>query len=348
MIMQRSEEQLFSLADSFHSAAVGSVSWESALRGLARATGARSIQLTGTDPKDSVLFKIRTDADLVSTHLPGDSAPCSAPCNSADPARVLEVALPCDVPWLCMSTSERRRKVLLSLAAVRSHDDAHVTSEQREIFSVTALHVRSALRTHIVLQHDRMKQLTEVLETLSVAVFICDSTGRVRTLTHAAEALLTTGRGLRMIDGQMCASRSDDDGALRDAISAMTHGEVSAGCRPLRTVVVRGDAVPVVVDVFALPSQHSFELPGCTPDVLLVARGVTGGDRRKASVLQVMYGLTGAETEIALHLAGGRTARVIASDRSVAVGTVRAQIKTVLAKMGVRRQVELAARLSQL
>jgi DNA-binding CsgD family transcriptional regulator len=347
-IMRSSAEQMFSLAESFHSAAVGSMSWESALRGLARATGARSIQLTGTDPQDSVLFKIRTDADLISTHLPGSSVTCSAPANSADPARVLKVAFPCDVPWLCMSTSERRRKLLLSLAAVRSHDDAHITSEQREIFSMTALHVRSALCTHIALQHDRMRQLTEVLETLSVAVFICDSTGRVRTLTRAAEALLTTGRGLGMIDGQMCALRSDDAEALRDAISAVTHCEVSAGSRPLRTVVVRGNAVPIVVDVFALPSQHSLELLGSTPGVLLVARGVTGGDRRKASVLQVMYGLTDAETEIALRLAGGRTARVIAGERSVAVGTVRAQIKTVMAKMGVRRQVELAARLSQL
>jgi DNA-binding CsgD family transcriptional regulator len=348
MSMMRSEERMFSLADSFHSAAVGALSWESALRGLARATGARSIQLTGTDPQASVLFKIRTDADPAVTHLPANRAPDDAPVNGIDPARVLKVALQCDVPWLCMSTSESHRTVLLSLAAVCARDDGNITSEQREIFSAAALHLRSALRTHIALQYDRVRQLTEILEALSIAVFVCDSTGKVRTLTHAAEALLTMGRGLRMIDGELCAVRSDDAEALSEAISAVIHCDVSARCRLLRTVVVRGDTIPLVIDVFALPLQHSFELPGSTHGVMLVARGAAGGDRRKASVLQVMYGLTGAETEIALYLAEGRTAGVIASDRGVAVGTVRAQIKTVLAKVGVRRQVELAARLSRL
>jgi DNA-binding CsgD family transcriptional regulator len=367
--MLRSEAQLFSLADSFHSAAVGATSWESALRGLARATGSRSIQLTGIGPKDAILFDIRTHVDAVPTHPIADNALFKAHARVANRSRTpkapanselaalerapfdpyyQEVALPCEVPWLCMSTSDRRKKMLLALAGVRSHHDGQITREQRETFSAAALHVRSALRTHIVLQQERVKQLAMILEALSIAVFVCDGAGKVRTLTHTAEALLTAGRGLQLVDGEIRASRPEDARALSDAIGAATPGDASAGCPLLRTIVVRGERLPVVVDVFALPSQHYLELPQFAPSVLVVARGAAGGDRRRASLLQAIYGLTGAETEIALRLAEGKTAEVIASNRGVAVGTVRAQIKTVLAKVGVRRQVELAGRLTQL
>jgi DNA-binding NarL/FixJ family response regulator len=339
---------MFFLADSFHSAAVGEASWESALRALARATGARSMQLTGTDPNDCVLFRIRTDPDPVFSHLQTDGAASLCPPDAAEPVRVLKVALSCDVPWLCLSKSQSHRKLLLSLAAVRNHEAGRITSEQSEIFSAAVLHVRSALRTHISLQHERFKQLTEILGALSIAVLVCDYAGKVMTLTNAAETLLTAGRGLQMVDGRIRASRPDDAEALSEAIAAVGQADISADCRLLRTVVVRGDSIPLVIDVFSLPSQHSLDLPDSTCAVMLVARGAAGGNRRKASILQIMYGLTGAETEIALHLAEGRTATVIASDRNVAIGTVRSQIKTLLAKMGVRRQVELSVRLSQL
>jgi DNA-binding CsgD family transcriptional regulator len=58
--------------------------------------------------------------------------------------------------------------------------------------------------------------------------------------------------------------------------------------------------------------------------------------------------MTTAETEIALQLAQGKPPEAIAKQRNVSVGTVRAQIKALLAKAGVSRQVELVARLNQL
>lgn len=119
----------------------------------------------------------------------------------------------------------------------------------------------------------------------------------------------------------------------------------------LRTVIIHGaaeDAAPIVLDVFSLPCGHcSFNGFGLAPRALIVARGTGGGGGRRFAILNAVYGLTAAETDIALYLAQGKTAERIAWTRSVAVGTVRSQIKTVLAKVGVSRQAELAVRLSQ-
>jgi DNA-binding CsgD family transcriptional regulator len=116
-------------------------------------------------------------------------------------------------------------------------------------------------------------------------------------------------------------------------------------------VIVRGpepDAVPVVLDVFALPSQHRFDLLSFTPRVLVVARGPRAAHDRRAAILSAAYGLTPAETDVALRLAEGKRAEAIAKARTVEIGTVRAQIKTILSKVGVNRQAELAARLNHL
>ena len=48
-----------------------------------------------------------------------------------------------------------------------------------------------------------------------------------------------------------------------------------------------------------------------------------------------------------MQLTAGSTVKAIAASRAVSVSTVRVQIKAVLA-MGVRRQVELVARLNEL
>jgi DNA-binding CsgD family transcriptional regulator len=65
-------------------------------------------------------------------------------------------------------------------------------------------------------------------------------------------------------------------------------------------------------------------------------------------VLRDNFGLTPAEIEIAMALARGVKPAAIAQARGVSVGTVRVQIKSLLAKAGMNRTVELVARLARM
>jgi len=116
-----------------------------------------------------------------------------------------------------------------------------------------------------------------------------------------------------------------------------------------QTLVIRGkqaDSVPIVVEIMSLPRlPHEFTF---APRVLVVVRGNRRTSERKAEALRTTFNLTAAEADIALQLAAGRTAELIAVARSVSVGTVRAQIKSTMSKMGVRRQIELVAQLNQM
>jgi DNA-binding CsgD family transcriptional regulator len=187
------------------------------------------------------------------------------------------------------------------------------------------------------------------MDTLSIPAFVCDHSGRVGSLTQAAENLITSGRGLQLKAGLLKAYWSEEANALDDAIKAAVVWRAQPGPAVLRTVIVRAqdpESAPIVLDVFPLPSQaYQFSF---APRVLVVARGPRGSRARKAAILQATYALTAAEIQIAECLTNGQSAEFIATKRGVAVVTVRTQIKAIMAKLGVSRQVELVVRLGEL
>ena len=70
---------------------------------------------------------------------------------------------------------------------------------------------------------------------------------------------------------------------------------------------------------------------------------VTPSRARVNKVLRSAFGLTPAETRIAIGISRGKSPAVIAKSHGVAVATVRTQLKSVFAKTRTHRQAELAA-----
>jgi len=368
--MVRGGEDWLTVVDAFQSAALGEVSWESALKDFARATGSRSAQLTGVSGRNSVLFDVFPNVDpslhdLYVYSLPFNPRP--GVLSGAPPLKVFadgdfitadelrkdrfyqEIALPSEVPYICMTNLENDDGAFIALAAVRSREEGHITSEQRRVFAHLAPHARAAVRMELALGRRGPELLAGAMEALSIPAFVCDDQGKVRALTHAAESLVTRGRGLELANGTLRAMRPIDAKALREAIGAALAARATPGPAVLRTVIVRGEetGAPVILDIFALPSRCVTASARFTPCVLVVARGERGTRAQRAGVLQLAYGMTPAESEVALLLAEGKSVEVIANDRSVAPGTVRQQIKSILHKMGVERQLEIVARLAR-
>jgi DNA-binding CsgD family transcriptional regulator len=60
-------------------------------------------------------------------------------------------------------------------------------------------------------------------------------------------------------------------------------------------------------------------------------------------VLRARFGLSPAEAQIALAVAGGATVRAVAASRGASVLTVRSQLKAIFRKVGVKSQVQLVS-----
>jgi DNA-binding CsgD family transcriptional regulator len=65
-------------------------------------------------------------------------------------------------------------------------------------------------------------------------------------------------------------------------------------------------------------------------------------------VLRHGFGLTPAETRVAMAMAGGVTVNDFADKHQIAVGTVRIQLKAIMAKTSTHRQADLLALMARL
>jgi len=364
------DEDWLTLADAFHAAAVDGEGWYEAIAGLAQATGSQHGQLVCmTDRGDSLNLLTNVDPTLPRAFVEaGGTDPLVNPRRRAGlshpPLTVIaeadfisaddvkrdvhyqEFAVPWDVPYICLTTLERRRDLLVGLSVIRTRRQGHIEESGRRLFASLAPHVRVAVRTSMTLGNQRAALLADTFEKLGMAAFICDQATNVLRLTPSAEKLCAPGTGLQLRRGKLGASRATEQAALEAAVR--TVADRKAASEPQTVVIHAGesDLAPIIIDVMPLPRQR-LELR-FDARALLVVRAEAGDEGRRAAVLRDNFGFTPAEIEIALALARGMKVESIANARGVSVGTVRVQIKSLLAKAGVNRQVELVARLTRI
>ena len=370
--MIREEVEWLALADKFHAAALGRTKWYSALEDLARATGSEHGELIGIGSNASVPFNIVTDIDPKfheAFSAVGGGDPCKNPrVNAGMRSPILKVmseadfmtpeehrahphyrefAHPWNIPYICLATLERGQDNLVGLAVVRTRQQGHIDSHQRRVFASIAHHVRAAVRTHAALQGQAETLLSGAMEALSIPAFICDCYGRVTRLSPSAEQIIARDSGLLLKSGRLTATLPLDAKTLFDAIEQAAR-PLAVGTPLFKSVLIRRseqDGSPLVLDVIGL-SAREWELQP-SARVLIAVRGADQGSERRAALLQALYGMTTAEVDIALQLCAGTTPETIAAKRNVSIGTVRAQIKALLAKAGMSRQIELVAKVNQ-
>lgn len=373
--MIRNDEHWLALTDTIHAAGLGTQGWAAALEAIAEATGSRTGQLIGVGSNATVPFNLMTNADPeFAGHFAqagggdpainprvraGAAAPVLKVLTESDylteeaykrHAFVQEIAAFWDYAFSCLTPLERRDGMLFGLAVLRTRSEGHISSAEREAFAALAPHMRAAVRTQLALEGQGADLLAGTMEKLSIAAFICDRHGYVRSLTPAAERLVADGKIIRLRASRLAPVRACDLQALGRAMGASTPIKpVGASVPGLRSVVLRGEQepdLPLVLDVVDLPPSQSGM--GFAPTTLVIARGESQGDGRKAAIIRAAYELSGAETEVALQLCRGHNPEAIAQRRRVSVGTVRAQIKSICAKLGVKSQIELVARINRL
>lgn len=366
------EEQWLSVADLFSAAALGG-DWHAALNALADACGAERGELIGVGADRAVPFNWMTrfdpaglqefvvlrggDPQINPRVWMGLRAPileawhdvqCS---NDAELRRNFVYADYCrryEIPYGSQTTLLRDDGMLIGLAVLRSEARGVPQAEDRRAFEVLAPQVRAAVRTQMALEGQGAALAAGALETLGIAAFVCDGSGRVRALTPAAEESL--GRGVvRLRQGRLGAARDEDTRALEVALAAAVRGLAAPGDRPLRTLVLRDPEAPLsveVVDVVTLPARpFAF---GFEPRALVTVRGARREDPNLSEVLKLAFALTPAEADIAVRLADGESREAIAQARGASVETVRSQVKSLFGKLGVSRAGELSARLTRL
>ena len=221
----------------------------------------------------------------------------------------------------------------------RLEDDRDFAPEEEHLLLELLPHVQRAV--DLTLRLERLKAhnaaLESTLDQLQVGVLLCSEGGQVRWANDAAQTRLTCSSRVKLAGQRLrCAHRGD-----ASAIAALF-----AGCD--RSEAVRLGA-PEDEDNLHLLSRRlaPYEPEGHSPPEPMTAVFVSGAANSGAlspDVLRKLFSLTATEARLAVALCDGRSVTDYALERGVAVGTVRIQMKRVLAKTQCHRQADLVRR----
>lgn len=180
-----------------------------------------------------------------------------------------------------------------------------------------------------------------VLDSLELAIVVARPDGAPVFANRAAlaSAALRVGAGRRPIGTAVAAEQRRLLAAIRDAATGGAGGAV---------LLNAAGRAPVAALVAPLPPGLAEAMPGPRGLALVALRTFDGARPTIADRLRQLFGLTGAEAELALALLAGQRPDEIAEARGVRISTVRFQLRAILDKTGTRGQSDLIRLLARL
>lgn len=213
-------------------------------------------------------------------------------------------------------------------------------------------HFKRALQTHHRLDQLTVEReaLVETTDQLPRGLITFDRQGRLLWMNRAAEAICNQGDGLTIQRGHVTAAVAAETERLHRLIHQANE---LAG----RATVVRIDDAMLISRpsgrrsyvVLVTPLQAGRRLVDDRhPAMALFVSDPERMPELPAARLMRLYGLTPAEAQLALQLAGGFDLKMIAAAMGKTLNTVRTQLKQVFQKTRTKRQAELMRLLSSL
>lgn len=203
-------------------------------------------------------------------------------------------------------------------------------AEQQALVTLAPALRRAALLASLI-EEARMAGLTDAFALVGRAVMVLGPERRALRWNADFERLL--GLDLRIAGGRLTLSDPAVNERLEHLASAPRRAPVSA------IVVPRREGAALLL--YLLPLTDATRSVFAGGNVLLVACSPDAPPRPTAPVLQAVFSLTPAEARLAAAVVGGATVAEAAERFAVSAATARAQLKSIFAKTGVSRQVDL-------
>ena len=247
----------------------------------------------------------------------------------------------CRYATLILLTLTVRRIELITIW--RTIDQGPMDGDCNHLLNLLFPHIQKALEIRQVLgvTQQRLAGAEAMSDASSTATFLLTRQGHVVHSNAAADALVSDGCALSVLNGALVAT----DRRSCDALRAMFFESASPTFKPTTANLTHALSLPRIdgrqpLHLLATPVPRSHRCRSGA-DLLLLVTDPERSSSFPDSVLHSLYGLTSAETEVANGLLMGYSLGEIARLRRVTSGTVRIQMKSLLSKTGTSRQGEL-------
>lgn len=181
------------------------------------------------------------------------------------------------------------------------------------------------------------------LDALSAGLVLLSPQGRVLHVNPAAEAIVRRADGLSIVQGRLGAPGRAQAQALARLVGRVCGCSGPPECGALQLVRPSGkrplQLVAVPLRVRERPAMA--DAPSAAVSALCFISGHEHQTQDAHTVLPQIFGLSPAETRLAVSLLDGGSLREFAERQAISVNTARTQLTSLFAKTGTHRQGEL-------
>ena len=228
-----------------------------------------------------------------------------------------------------------------NIGAIRARGATPFAREEKRILQSLMPHLQRAvtLIRRIAELEALQRTTTDALDRWTTAVFLVDVGARVVAANRSATELLQQHDGLSIERGTLTTTTANESTLLHRLIREGTTTEASNGISR-GTMLLERPSGKRPLCVFVTPCARQGTFFGTAGHALIF---VTDPENNQphAEVLQSLYGLTRAETNVAALLSAGQSVKEIAEGTEVQENTIRMHLKRIFDKTGTKRQSEL-------
>lgn len=178
------------------------------------------------------------------------------------------------------------------------------------------------------------EQLADWIERSPHGFVLLDETGAIQHMNNAARSFLAEPEGLRTEAGCLTACRPAIAAELAQLIARAAAAD--AGVRSAGSLAVSTGRRHLPLSVNVVPLT-----PGANRGVVVCISDLETGANLREQNLRRVFGLTAAESRLALALFDGATPREAADAFGVSRHTVHSQLASIFLKTGAARQSDL-------
>lgn len=229
------------------------------------------------------------------------------------------------------------------LRVTRPRDAVDFSAQDKALCQILLPHVRRAVTLHSRIERIETERLmySTTMDRMLVGTVIFDEKGAIMRTNRIADEVLAEKDGIRISQGRLHAEFPAEDRELQRLIKAALAqpGAAPVVPQPMSVTRVSGRASLGVLVRPVPPGEWPDDRH--RPTAVAFIRDPGRKSQLSLEMVRHLFGLTGAEAALALLLANGYTLDEAAVELKIRKNTIRAHVRSIFAKTGVRRQTTL-------
>jgi DNA-binding CsgD family transcriptional regulator/GAF domain-containing protein len=211
-----------------------------------------------------------------------------------------------------------------------------------ELLRFLSPHIMRAFRLHLQFSElkARADSLQYAIDSVATAIVLVGNGGRVVHTNHKAAQLLAQNDGLKVVRGCLQAESVSETNELQHLVSQAQATSTGTGLGPGGAIKISRRLRPAL-HVLISPVRN-LALDSATPvHAVVFISDPSEKMRPPAVILQALFGLTPAESRLALLLCDGLPPSKISDLIGVSTNTLKTQLASIYRKTGTSRQSQL-------